>query len=148
MTSHTRVNPAVPNQGEEELITRCEVCYGHVLLGIISIELKRLREDKRTMTEYTSFRQRLDAVLRTLDVKQVSDFLIAEKQWSPGKPADPEFAMWMMVVSSAALQDLHAQARSWLVGHGHAEDARAFLPKEKQLSASNQSTRKKKRPRK
>lgn len=43
------------------------------------------------MTEYVSFRQRLDAVLRTLDVKQVSNFLIAEKQWSPGQPADPDF---------------------------------------------------------
>jgi hypothetical protein len=103
---------------------------------------------KERMTENASFRRRLDAVLRTLDVKQVSDFLIAEKQWSPGKPADPEFAMWMMVVSSPALQDLHAQARSWLVSHGHAEDARAFLPKDKQSSASKQSTGKKKRPRK
>jgi hypothetical protein len=32
------------------------------------------------MAEYANFRQRLDAVLRTLDVKQVTDFLIAEKQ--------------------------------------------------------------------
>jgi hypothetical protein len=95
------------------------------------------------MTEYASFRQRLDEVLRTLDVKRVSDFLIAEKQWSPGKPADPEFAMWMMVVSSPALQDLHEQARDWLVSHGHAEDARAFLPKDRQPPASRN---RKKRP--
>ena len=47
------------------------------------------------MTDYANFRQRLDAVLRTLDVKQVRDFLIAEGQWQPGQPADPEFAMWM-----------------------------------------------------
>ena len=33
------------------------------------------------MPDYANFRQRLDAVLRTLDVKKVSDFLIAEKQW-------------------------------------------------------------------
>ena len=50
------------------------------------------------MTDYASFRQRLDAVLRTLDVKQVQAFLIAEGQWSPGQPADPEFAMWMVAI--------------------------------------------------
>ncbi len=50
------------------------------------------------MTEYANFRQRLDAVLRTLDVKQVREFLIAEKQWSPGQPVDPEFAMWMVAI--------------------------------------------------
>ena len=48
------------------------------------------------MTEYANFRQSLDAVLRTQDVKQVQDFLITERQWSPGFPADPEFAMWMV----------------------------------------------------
>ncbi len=52
------------------------------------------------MTEYANFRQRLDAVLRTLNVQQVTDFLIAEKQWSVGKPADPEFAMWMGTTQS------------------------------------------------
>ena len=50
------------------------------------------------MTEYANFRQRLDVVLRMLDVKQVQEFLIAEKQWSPGQPADPEFAMWMVAI--------------------------------------------------
>jgi len=50
------------------------------------------------MIEYTNFRQRLDAVLRTLDVKQVSEFLIAEKQWQAGQPADVEFAMWMVAL--------------------------------------------------
>jgi len=71
------------------------------------------------MIEYTNFRQRLDAVLRTLDVKQVSEFLIAEKQWQAGQPADVEFAMWMMIAGSPTLRDLHEQARQWLVGHGH-----------------------------
>ena len=41
---------------------------------------------RESMTEYTNFRQRLDAVLRTLDVKQVSEFLIAEKQWQANLP--------------------------------------------------------------
>lgn len=52
------------------------------------------------MADYTNFRQKLDTVLRTLDVKQVSSFLIAEKQWSAGQPADPEFAMWMATTQS------------------------------------------------
>ena len=78
------------------------------------------------MTEFVGFRQRLDAVLRTLDVKQVSDFLIAEKQWRPGEPADAEFAMWMMIAGSPQLWDLHAQARAWLVSHGHEQEAQIF----------------------
>src|SRR5690348_1616502 len=79
------------------------------------------------MADYASFRQRLDAVLRTLDVKQVQGFLIAEGQWSPGTPSDPEFAMWMMIAGSPTLRDLHEQARKWLVSHGHQADAEAVL---------------------
>jgi hypothetical protein len=83
------------------------------------------------MPDYTNFRQGLDAVLRTLDVKQVQDFLIAEKQWQPEQPADPEFAMWMMIAGSATLRDLHGRAREWLISHGHEADADAVLRKEK-----------------
>ena len=83
------------------------------------------------MADYPNFRHRLEAVLRTLDVKQVSDFLIAEGQWSPGTPANAEFAMWMMIAGSPTLRDLHEQARKWLVSHGHAEDADAVLRKGK-----------------
>jgi hypothetical protein len=83
------------------------------------------------MTEYANFRQRLDAVLRTLDVKQVSELLIAEKQWQAGQPADVEFAMWMMIAGSPTLRDLHGQARQWLVGHGHEDEANAVLRREK-----------------
>lgn len=83
------------------------------------------------MTEYADFRQRLDAVLRTLDVKQVSDFLIAEGQWQAGQPADVEYAMWMMIAGSHTLRDLHEQARQWLVAHGHEEEANAVLRRDK-----------------
>jgi hypothetical protein len=83
------------------------------------------------MTDYANFRQRLDAVLRTFDVKQVSEFLIAERQWSPETPADPEFAMWMMIAGTQTLRDLHEQARKWLVSHGHGADADAVLGKGK-----------------
>ncbi len=95
----------------------------------------------KSMTEYASFRQRLDAVLRTLEVQQVTDFLIAEKQWQPGQPANPEFAMWMMIAGSPTLKDLHAQARTWLIDHGHTEDAQAFLTKDRQSSSSTHKKR-------
>jgi len=84
------------------------------------------------MADYASFRQRLDAVLRTRDVKQVQDFLIAEKQWSEGQPADAEFAMWMMIAGSPGLRDLHAQAQAWLMSHGHEEEAKIFSQGNKQ----------------
>ena len=94
-----------------------------------------------SMTEYVSFRQRLDAVLRTLDVKQVQEFLIAEKQWSVGQPADPEFAMWMMVAGTPSLRDLHERAYNWLITHGHEADAQAFLAREKKLSSKSGANR-------
>jgi hypothetical protein len=58
------------------------------------------------MTDYTNFRQRLDAILRTRNLKQVQDFLIAEKQWQVGQPADPEFAMWMVAIQCCPLYTL------------------------------------------
>ena len=80
------------------------------------------------MTEYANFRQRLDAVLRTLDVEQVQKFLISEKQWNvDALPADPEFSMYMMIAGSPTLRDLHERARTWLVSHGHTDDAQAVL---------------------
>lgn len=90
------------------------------------------------MADYANFRQRLDAVLRTRDVEQVSNFLITEKQWSPGQPADPSFAMWMMIAGSPTLRDLHEQARAWLMTHGHEEDANAFLTRDKQPQGAKQ----------
>jgi hypothetical protein len=87
------------------------------------------------MTEPTNFRQRLDAVLRTLDVEQVSKFLIAENQWSPDTPADPELAMWMMIAGSSSLRDLHPRAIQWLSSHGHSEEASIFQAREKKSVA-------------
>jgi hypothetical protein len=80
------------------------------------------------MTDYASFRQRLDAVLRTLDVQQVQQFLIGAKQWSSDAlPADPEFTMYMMIAGSVTMRDLHERARLWLESHGHTEEAQAML---------------------
>lgn len=89
------------------------------------------------MTDYASFRQKLDAVLRTLDVQQVSAFLIAENQWDEGAPADPEFAMWMMIAGSQTMRDLHEKARQWLVGHGHEDEANAVLRRDKGAGGGN-----------
>ncbi len=88
------------------------------------------------MTEYTNFRQRLDSVLRTLNVKQVRDFLIAEKQWQVGQTSNPDYAMWMMIAGSPTLRDLHEQARQWLIAHGHEEEANAVLNRGKGKSST------------
>ncbi len=93
------------------------------------------------MMDHSSFRQRLDAVLRTLDVKQVQEFLIAEKQWDEGQPSNPEFAMWMMVAGTPSLSNLHDRAYEWLMMHGHEADAAAFLAREKKTSAKGSANR-------
>ena len=64
------------------------------------------------MADYASFRERLDAVLRTLDLKQIQDFLITEGQWSPGQPADPEFAMWMVAIQCGPFYTLSLTAHT------------------------------------
>ena len=79
------------------------------------------------LTDYASFRQRLDAVLRTRDTRQVRAFLIEEDQWSLDQPADPEYAMWLMIAGTPTLKELHAESRQWLIQHGHAEEANAIL---------------------
>jgi hypothetical protein len=81
------------------------------------------------MTDYAQFRQRLDAVLRTVDVEQVRQFMITEEQWDEDVPTDPTFAMWMMIAGSPTLQPLHAQAREWLMQHGHEDVAETVLGK-------------------
>ncbi|GER86749.1 hypothetical protein KDW_09110 [Dictyobacter vulcani] len=81
------------------------------------------------MTEYHTFRQQLDAVLRTLDVEKVRQFLVEQGHWDEGAPADPEFAMWMMIAGSLTTKDLHPQAKEWLVTHGHSTEAQAVFAK-------------------
>ena len=93
------------------------------------------------MPDYANFRQKLDAVLRTLDVQQVSAFLIAENQWDEGAPTDPEFAMWMMIAGSQTMRDLHEKARQWLVSHGHEDEANAVLRRDKSTGGGNRAKR-------
>lgn len=94
-------------------------------------------------TDYASFRQRLDAVLRGRDVRQVRAFLIEEDQWSLDQPADPEYAMWLMIAGTPTLKDLHTEARQWLVEHGHAEAADAVLNRGGSKQGVHQNKKKK-----
>ncbi|GCE25361.1 hypothetical protein KDA_08450 [Dictyobacter alpinus] len=79
------------------------------------------------MTDYHTFRQQLDVVLRTLDVEKVRQFLVDQGHWDEGTPADPEFAMWMMIAGSQTVKDLHPQAKDWLLTHGHSSEAAAVF---------------------
>ena len=80
-------------------------------------------------TNSGNFRARLDAVLRTRNVEEVKAFLIQEGQWDQQGPADPEFAMWMMIGTSPALRELQPHAHQWLVEHGHEAEANALIKK-------------------
>jgi hypothetical protein len=100
-----------------------------------------VKDGEYSMTDHVSFRQRLDAVLRTLDVKQVQDFLIVENQWSVDTPENPELAMWLMVAGSPTLKDLHGRAREWLVAHGHQEEADAILGRSQKQRPSSSGKR-------
>lgn len=93
--------------------------------------------DSTNSTDYASFRQRLDAVLRTRDVRQVRAFLIEEDQWSLDQPADPEYAMWLMIGGTPTLKELHGEARQWLVEHGHSEAADAIFSRAQKSGQPN-----------
>ena len=89
-------------------------------------------------TNYALFRQRLDEVLRTRDVRRVRAFLIEEGQWSLDQPSDPEYAMWLMIAGTPTLKEFASEARQWLLQHGHTEaaDAVAGRSQGKQQSSS------------
>jgi hypothetical protein len=93
------------------------------------------------MADYASFRQRLDAVLRTLDVKQVQKFMQDEGQWDKGTPTDPQFAMYMMIAGSLTLNELHGKASEWLLANGHEEEAQAVLGRQKSAGGGGKSQR-------
>ena len=76
---------------------------------------------------YPEFRRRLDTVLRQRDPTALRTFLIAEGQWSAETTTDPEAAMWMMIATSPALSGDHAEARQWLMTHGHEAEAQAIF---------------------
>ncbi|GHO43063.1 hypothetical protein [Ktedonospora formicarum] len=84
------------------------------------------------MKEMPQFRQQLDNLLRTRDVQRVRAFLIESGQWYEDAPADPLYAMWLMIAGSDKLSDLHAEAREWLLSNGHENVVEALLGKESQ----------------
>jgi len=90
--------------------------------------------------DYASFRQRLDMALRTRDVRQVCAFLIEEGQWTQDQPANPEYAMWLMIAGTATLKDLHGEARQWLIQHGHNEAVDALFSHQQKSSQEHRGT--------
>ena len=87
---------------------------------------------------YRSFRERLDAVLRTKDPERVRAFLIERGQWSEADQGDSAFAMWMMIAGSPSLAPLHPEAEQWLREHGHADEAQIITGGRKRPSAGQQ----------
>jgi hypothetical protein len=78
------------------------------------------------------FRRQLDATLRQRDPDALQAFLLESGQWQEDTvPADVPAAMWMMILASPALSDLHAEAQSWLRGHGHAREAELLAGRKK-----------------
>jgi hypothetical protein len=75
---------------------------------------------------YEGFRARLDAVLRQRDPAALRAFLVAEGQWDVDTATDPARALWLMIATSRALGDLHAQAFRWLTDHGYAAEVAAL----------------------
>jgi hypothetical protein len=71
-----------------------------------------------------TFRRRLDATLRQRDPEALRTFLLDAGQWQDDTvPADMPAAMWMMILASPALGDLHSEAQSWLRANGRAPEA-------------------------
>ena len=96
---------------------------------------------------YQAFRARLDAVLREKSPARLRDFLVAEGQWPEHTTTDIEAALWMMIATSPALSDQHAEAKRWLLSHGHETEAGAIFGQGKsKVTRSNQHPSRKKRP--
>jgi hypothetical protein len=77
--------------------------------------------------DYQKFRSQLDAVLRQRDSALLRQFLIEQGQWTEDQQTDTEAALWMMIATSPALTDMHAEAERWLLSHGHEAEARAIF---------------------
>jgi hypothetical protein len=87
-----------------------------------------------------TFRRQLDATLRQRDPEALRQFLLASGQWQENTtPADVPAAMWMMILASPALSDLHPEAHSWLRSHGHTQEADLLAGREKPGAASKGS---------
>jgi hypothetical protein len=91
--------------------------------------------------DIAAFRRQLDATLRQRDAETLSRFLLESGQWQEDTiPADVPAAMWMMILASPALGDLHLEARSWLLGHGHAQEAELLAGRKKSGATSKRAS--------
>jgi hypothetical protein len=89
-----------------------------------------------------TFRRQLDTTLRQRDAEALRQFLLASGQWLEDTiPADVPAAMWMMILASPALSDLHAEAQSWLRSHGHTQEAELLAGRKKSGAARKRSGR-------
>jgi hypothetical protein len=87
-----------------------------------------------------AFRRHLDATLRQRDPGALQAFLLESGQWQEDTvPADVPAAMWMMVLASPALSDLHTEAQSWLRSNGHAQEAELLAGRKKSGATSRPS---------
>jgi hypothetical protein len=83
-----------------------------------------------------AFRRQLDAALRQRDPDALQAFLLDSGQWQTDTiPADVPAAMWMMILASPALSDLHPEAQSWLRSHGHTQEAELLAGRKKPQTA-------------
>jgi hypothetical protein len=79
-----------------------------------------------------AFRRQLDAALRQRDPDALRAYLLDSGQWQTDTiPADVPAAMWMMILASPALSDLHSEAQTWLQDHGHAQEAELLAVRKK-----------------
>ena len=87
-----------------------------------------------------TFRRQLDATLRQRDPDALRAFLLDSGQWQTDTiPADVPVAMWMMILASPALSDLHIEAQSWLQSNGHTQEAELLAGRRKSGAASKRS---------
>jgi hypothetical protein len=87
-----------------------------------------------------AFRRQLDATLRQRDPEALRSFLLASGQWQEDTvPADVPAAMWMMILASPAVGELHAEAQSWLRSHGHAQEAELLAGRKKSGAAGQRA---------
>src|SRR6478735_765967 len=96
--------------------------------------------DNEDAVDKAAFRRQLDATLRQRDAEALRQFLLESGQWQEDTiPADVPAAMWMMILASPALSDLHSEAQSWLRSHGHTQEAELLAGRKKSGASSKRS---------
>jgi hypothetical protein len=89
-----------------------------------------------------AFRRQLDATLRQRDPEALRAFLLDSGQWQEDTvPVDVPAAMWMMVLASPSLADLHVEAQAWLQSHGRAHEAELLAGRRKSPEKSDAASK-------